>query len=69
MTKQSGKRKPNGRSSIYYSESDGKWHGWVTMGREARWSPRPQAPQGRHGGRSHAQGSRAGGQARRGQDQ
>lgn len=35
----SGKRKPNGRSSIYYSESDGKWHGWVTMGVKPDGSP------------------------------
>jgi len=28
----SGTRKPNGRSSIFFSESDGKWHGWVVMG-------------------------------------
>lgn len=27
-----GSRRPNGASSIYYSESDGNWHGWVTMG-------------------------------------
>lgn len=27
-----GNRKPNLRSSIYYSETDGQWHGWVTMG-------------------------------------
>ncbi len=27
-----GTRKPNLRSSIYYSETDGYWHGWVTMG-------------------------------------
>lgn len=27
-----GKRKPNLRSSIYYSDSDHRWHGWVTMG-------------------------------------
>lgn len=25
-------RAPNGRSSIFYSESDHQWHGWVTMG-------------------------------------
>jgi integrase len=25
-------RKPNLRSSIYYSEADGQWHGWVTVG-------------------------------------
>lgn len=27
-----GKRSPNLRSSIYYSDSDGYWHGWVVMG-------------------------------------
>ena len=27
-----GNRKPNLRSSIYYSDSDRRWHGWVTMG-------------------------------------
>lgn len=27
-----GGRQPNLRSSIYYSEADGRWHGWVTMG-------------------------------------
>lgn len=27
-----GTRKPNGRSSIYFSERDGKWHGYVVMG-------------------------------------
>jgi integrase len=30
--RQEGTRAPNGASSIYYSESDGKWHGRVTMG-------------------------------------
>lgn len=25
-------RLPNGESSVYFSESDGKWHGWVSMG-------------------------------------
>lgn len=25
-------RNANGRSSIYYSERDGSWHGWVTVG-------------------------------------
>jgi len=30
--KQEGTRAPNGASSIYYSEYDGKWHGRVTMG-------------------------------------
>ncbi|WP_435109427.1 tyrosine-type recombinase/integrase [Nocardiopsis synnemataformans] len=32
-------RAPNGRSSIYYSESDGLWHGWVTMGVKADGRP------------------------------
>ncbi|TCP40667.1 integrase-like protein [Tamaricihabitans halophyticus] len=27
-----GTRRPNGASSIYLSKSDGKWHGWVTVG-------------------------------------
>jgi integrase len=27
-----GNRKPNLRSSIYHSQADGRWHGWVTMG-------------------------------------
>lgn len=31
-------RKPNGRSSIYQG-SDGKWHGWVTMGTRADGKP------------------------------
>jgi hypothetical protein len=39
-----GKRKPNGRSSIYYSESDGLWHGWVTMGVKNDGSPDSSAP-------------------------
>ncbi len=34
-----GTRKPNGRSSIYLSETDGKWHGWVTMGLKDDGSP------------------------------
>ncbi|REE96630.1 tyrosine-type recombinase/integrase [Thermomonospora umbrina] len=34
-----GKRKPNGRSSIYFSKSDGLWHGWVTMGVKPDGSP------------------------------
>lgn len=34
-----GSRKPNGRSSIYYSERDGLWHGWVTMGVKEDGSP------------------------------
>ncbi|MDX2703943.1 site-specific integrase [Streptomyces sp. PA03-6a] len=25
-------RRGNGESSVYFSESDGKWHGWVTVG-------------------------------------
>lgn len=32
------RRKPNGRSSIYLG-SDGKWHGWVTMGVRADGKP------------------------------
>ncbi|MDS1271561.1 tyrosine-type recombinase/integrase [Lipingzhangella sp. LS1_29] len=32
MPRKGSKRTPNLRSSIYYSESDGYWHGWVTMG-------------------------------------
>jgi integrase len=27
-----GTRAPNGESSVYFSEADGYWHGWVTMG-------------------------------------
>lgn len=34
-----GTRKPNGRSSIYFSERDGKWHGYVTMGIKDDGSP------------------------------
>lgn len=34
-----GTRKPNGRSSIYFSEADGKWHGWVTVGVKDDGSP------------------------------
>jgi integrase len=33
--RKSSRRKPNGRSSIYFSESDGKWHGWVVVGVKA----------------------------------
>ncbi|MGH3499775.1 MAG: site-specific integrase, partial [Nocardioidaceae bacterium] len=32
-------RKPNRRSSIYYSETDGYWHGWVYMGVKDDGSP------------------------------
>lgn len=32
-------RAPNGRSSIFYSESDHKWHGWVTMGVKSNGKP------------------------------
>ncbi len=32
-------RKPNLRSSIYESKTDGKWHGWVTMGVKSDGSP------------------------------
>jgi len=27
-----GTRAPNGESSVYFSEKDGYWHGWVTVG-------------------------------------
>lgn len=33
-----GKRKPNGRSSIYQG-TEGRWHGWVTMGVREDGSP------------------------------
>jgi integrase len=32
MTRKKGTRRPNGASSIYYSEYDGLWHGRVTVG-------------------------------------
>ena len=32
-------RAPNGRSSIYFSESDNLWHGWVTMGVKSNGRP------------------------------
>ena len=32
-------KKPNGRSSIYRSKTDGLWHGWVTMGIKDDGSP------------------------------
>lgn len=31
-TREKGTRAPNGASTIYYSQYDGKWHGRVTMG-------------------------------------
>lgn len=34
-----GSRKPNGRSSIYFSERDGWWHGYVMMGVKDDGSP------------------------------
>jgi integrase len=34
-----GTRAPNGESSIYYSETDGYWHGWVTIGVKDDGSP------------------------------
>nr|WP_242534426.1 hypothetical protein [Saccharopolyspora erythraea] len=34
-----GTRAPNGSSSIYYSETDGYWHGRVTMGVKDDGSP------------------------------
>lgn len=38
-TRTSGKRKPNGRSSVYLSETDGRWHGYVFMGTKDDGSP------------------------------
>lgn len=32
MTQQKRTRNPNGRSSVYYSDRDNCWHGWVTVG-------------------------------------
>lgn len=32
-------RRRNGESSVYLSEADGKWHGWVTVGTKANGSP------------------------------
>lgn len=32
MARQKSTRNANGRSSIYYSEADKSWHGWVTVG-------------------------------------
>jgi integrase len=34
-----GTRAPNGTSSIYYSETDGYWHGWVTVGIKDNGTP------------------------------
>lgn len=40
-------RKPNQRSSIYYSEADGRWHGWVVMGVRDDGSPYRRHRKGR----------------------
>lgn len=32
-------RRGNGESSVYFSEADGKWHGWVTVGTKPNGSP------------------------------
>jgi site-specific recombinase XerD len=32
-------RAPNGRGSIYWSEADQRWHGWVTMGKRPDGRP------------------------------
>lgn len=32
-------RRSNGESSVYFSEADGKWHGWVTVGTKPNGSP------------------------------
>lgn len=34
-----GTRAPNGASSVYFSETDGHWHGRVTVGRKANGKP------------------------------
>ena len=31
-TRPEGTRAPDGAASIYFSEADGRWHGWVTVG-------------------------------------
>ncbi|GAA4618412.1 site-specific integrase [Actinoallomurus liliacearum] len=46
-TRAKGARKPNGRSSIYFSEADGLWHGWVTMGIKDDGSPDRRHRKGR----------------------
>lgn len=40
-------RRPNGRSTIYYSEADGYWHGRVTMGIKDDGSPDRRHRKGR----------------------
>ncbi|MEU3033496.1 tyrosine-type recombinase/integrase [Streptomyces griseoaurantiacus] len=32
-------RRSNGDSSVYFSEADGKWHGWVTVGTKPNGAP------------------------------
>jgi integrase len=32
-------RRSNGESSVYFSEADGKWHGWVTVGVKPSGAP------------------------------
>lgn len=32
-------RRSNGESSVYFSEADGKWHGWVTIGTKSDGRP------------------------------
>jgi integrase len=39
LTRTDGKRNSNLRGSIYYSDKDGLWHGWVTMGVRNDGSP------------------------------
>jgi hypothetical protein len=34
-----GARKPNQRSSIFYSDTDYRWHGWVVLGVKEDGSP------------------------------
>lgn len=39
-------RRSNGESSVYFSESDGKWHGWVTVGTKPNGAPDRRHRQG-----------------------
>ena len=43
-----GTRAPNGESSIYLSEVDGLWHGWVTVGIKDDGSPDRRHRKGKH---------------------
>ncbi|WP_405677274.1 site-specific integrase [Streptomyces sp. NBC_01511] len=39
-------RRSNGDSSVYFSEADGKWHGWVTVGTKPNGAPDRRHRQG-----------------------